>query len=599
MGWVLGVDLGTTFTAAAAWRAGRSEILTLGTHTAAIPSVVFYREDGSTLSGDAAALRSVAEPERVAREFKRRVGDTTPLLIGGSPRSAESIMAVLLRDVVGTATALEGSRPERLAVTHPASWGQYKLDVLRQAIRLADVGVDAELVPEPVAAAVHYSTLQRIEPNDFVAVYDLGGGTFDAAVVRRVGDGFDLYGQPEGIERLGGIDVDAAVLGHVQSSAGLQLDAFDRDDPAVVSAFSRVRADCVAAKEALSSDTDAVIPVLLPGLATEVRITRRELEAMIRPWLGDTIAALRRAIASGGLVPEHIARVLLVGGSSRMPLVSEMVAAELGRPVALDSHPKHAVALGAATIAAPAPTTAPAPPPAVVGPPPLPPPSAPPPMPPPAVPAPAPAPVADRRAISPALLAVVVVGLVALIAAAVLVTRSDGDKVATTTSSTESSSSTESDSTSGSSLRSLEDGDAGPGFTQGDVLDAAEHFAGTFFQFDFDNVDELLDRVRPLATGALLDQLNSFSSDFVSSVQSEHVTSNVLNTDGRALSFDGDAGEAVVHVTVSVTSDSSGEQTATNDLLMRVVVVGGQLLVERVADCTASAEELSSFSGSC
>ena len=348
----MGVDLGTTFTAAAAWRDGRAEIISLGTRTAAVPSVVLFREDGSTMFGDAAELRSVTEPERV-REFKRRVGDSTPLMVGGAPRSPESVMAVLLRAVVDASIQLEGSRPDRIAVTHPASWGQYKLDVLRQAIRLAELGVDTELVPEPVAAAVHYATLQRVELNDFVAVYDLGGGTFDAAVVRRTADGFDLYGQPEGIERLGGIDVDAAVFSHVQTALGLQLDTLDRDDPAVMSAFARLRADCVAAKEALSADTDAVIPVMLPGLATEVRITRSELETMIRPAIRDTIAALRRAITSGGLVPEHLARVLLVGGSSRIPLVGEMVNAELGRPIALDTHPKHAVALGAAITAAP------------------------------------------------------------------------------------------------------------------------------------------------------------------------------------------------------------------------------------------------------
>src|SRR3954454_6229436 len=277
-------------------------------------------------------------------------------------------MAGRLRAVVTQAVEQEGSKPDRIAVTHPASWGHFKLDVLRQAVRLAELGVDVELVPEPVAAAVHYATLQRVELNDFVAVYDLGGGTFDAAVVRRTDDGFTIYGQPEGIERLGGIDVDAAVFGHVQSSLGLQLDALDRDDPAVMSAFARLRADCVNAKEGLSADTDAVIPVMLPGLATEVRITRGELERMTRPAIKDTIAALRRAITSGGLVPEHMARILLVGGSSRIPLVGEMVNAELGRPIALDSHPKHAVALGAADAIAPKPAPALVPPPPLVPP---------------------------------------------------------------------------------------------------------------------------------------------------------------------------------------------------------------------------------------
>src|SRR5436190_12017367 len=124
--WVLGVDLGTTFTAAASWREGHAEIISLGTRSAAVPSVVLFRDDGSTMTGDAAEIRSVTEPEHVAREFKRRVGDSTPLLVGGSPRSPESIMAVLLRAVVGRAVEQEGSRPDRIAVAHPASWGQYK-----------------------------------------------------------------------------------------------------------------------------------------------------------------------------------------------------------------------------------------------------------------------------------------------------------------------------------------------------------------------------------------------------------------------------------------------------------------------------------------
>jgi hypothetical protein len=116
--------------------------------------------------------------------------------------------------------------------------------------------------------------------------------------------------------------------------------------------MARLRQDCVAAKETLSSDTAVSIPVLLPNLHTEVRLTRAELEAMIRPALDETIVALRRAIRSANLDDSDISAVLLVGGSSRIPLVAQMVGAELGRPIAVDAHPKDAVAFGAATAVA-------------------------------------------------------------------------------------------------------------------------------------------------------------------------------------------------------------------------------------------------------
>ena len=114
------------------------------------------------------------------------------------------------------------------------------------------------------------------------------------------------------------------------------------------------------AKEALSSDTDVSIPVLLPNVSTEIRLTRAELEAMVRPALYDSIEALKRALRSANTTADQLQAVLLVGGSSRMPIVAQLVGAELGRPVAVDAHPKHAVALGAALLASGSPAPAPA-----------------------------------------------------------------------------------------------------------------------------------------------------------------------------------------------------------------------------------------------
>jgi actin-like ATPase involved in cell morphogenesis len=347
MPYLLGVDLGTTYSAAAVAAGDRVETIALGSRTATIPSVVALRADGTVLSGEAAERRAVTEPTRVAREFKRRLGDPVPIVVGGTPYGAETLMAHLLRGIVDAVAEQQGGRPDTVVLSHPAGYGPYKLDLLEQVGHLAELPA-VEFITEPQAAAIHYSGLERIEPGDVVAVYDLGGGTFDAALVRRTDSRFELLGTPEGLERFGGIDLDEAVFDHVRRSLGRALDGLDPTDPAATSALARLRSDCREAKEALSSDTDAAVPVMLPNLHTEVRLTRAEFEDMIRPRLRETTATLGRVVRSAGLEFGDLSRVLLVGGSSRIPLVSEMVRDATGRPVALDANPKHAIALGAA-----------------------------------------------------------------------------------------------------------------------------------------------------------------------------------------------------------------------------------------------------------
>jgi actin-like ATPase involved in cell morphogenesis len=352
MGYHLGVDLGTTYTAAARARGTRAEVVALGTRSVSVPSVVYLGTAGNELLiGEAAARRAAMEPQRVAREFKRRVGDPTPLLLGGSPVGAELIMARVLEWVVARVSETEGEAPQSLAVTHPANWGRYKLDLLSQAIRHVDLRAD-HLVPEPAAAAAFYASQRDLAPGSVVAVYDLGGGTFDAAVVRVDDDGFHLVGKPDGIERMGGIDFDHAVLSHVAAALDVDLDDHDSSDPSVAAALVQLRQDCVEAKEALSSDTEVSVPVMLPTRHTEVRLTRVDFETMIRPALNETVVALRRAVASADVAVGDLSAVLLVGGSSRIPLVAELVGEELGRPIAIDARPKDAISMGAALLAA-------------------------------------------------------------------------------------------------------------------------------------------------------------------------------------------------------------------------------------------------------
>ena len=349
--YTLGVDVGTSRTAAAVWRDGRAATVNLGDRADTLPSAVLLRSDGALLVGDAAVRRGVLEPERLARGFKRRLGDPTGLLLGDDQLDPVELTGALLRHVVDTVREREGGEPEHVTLTHPATWGPLRRDLLVEAAghaRLTDVG----LLAEPVAAAVHYAALDRLPVGAVVAVYDLGGGTFDATVVVRTPDGYELRGEPGGDEHIGGEDVDAAVLRHVVAALGRAWTSLDTEDPAVLAALAAVRDEAVLAKEALSSDVETVVPVLLPGLARQVRITRGELETAIRIDVLRTVDTLARTVASAGVRPADLHAVLLTGGSSRIPLVSELIASEVGAPVVVDAHPKYAVCLGAALSAA-------------------------------------------------------------------------------------------------------------------------------------------------------------------------------------------------------------------------------------------------------
>lgn len=348
MGYSLGIDIGTTYASAAVNREGLSEVLSLGTDRPTVPTVVLLRSDGTVLVGEAAERRALTEPTRVAREFKRRMGDPTPFIVGGTPYGVEALTAHVIKWVLALATEREGAPPDRVVLTHPAAWGTYKLDLLGQAAHLADCP-PFDFLSEPQAAALRYAQEGRVDPGDVVAVYDFGGGTLDVALVRCLAaDQFELVGQPAGMERLGGIDFDQAVFAHVNDAVDGMLTEVDPSDLQARAALARVRTDCRLAKEALSSDTDAVVSVILPELQTEVRITRVEFESMIRPRIAETIETLERTVRSAGMEMTDAAAVLLVGGTSRIPLIREMVHTETGLPVTLDSHPKTSICLGAA-----------------------------------------------------------------------------------------------------------------------------------------------------------------------------------------------------------------------------------------------------------
>ena len=350
MGYQLGVDLGTTFVAAAIANETRIEMFTLGDRTVVTPAVIFLGDDGTLVSGDAAGRRAVSSPDRIGREFKRRLGDPTPVMLGGTSYAVTTLLGTLLHDVVNRVTETEGVKPDSVVLTHPANWGPFRRELFEEVPQVAGL-TGTRMVTEPEAAAAHYAASRHLEDGEIIAVYDLGGGTFDATVLRKTRSGIEILGAPEGIERLGGVDFDEAILSYVNYSAGGALSELDMSDPQTAIAMARLRQDCVLAKESLSIDTETAIPVFLPNRHFDVQLNRADFEDMIRAPIESTIGTLIRTLRSAHVDPSQLSAVLLVGGSSRIPLVSRMISEELGRPTVVDAHPKYAVALGAATLA--------------------------------------------------------------------------------------------------------------------------------------------------------------------------------------------------------------------------------------------------------
>lgn len=374
MGWILAIDFGTTATAAAI-NDGDTQLIDVD-GLSRLPSLVMLGEDGVPVVGSVAERQAASAPERVERTPKRRLGDTL-VLLGDQPVNPVDLVAAVLRRVVEEARRRKGGTdPDEVVLTHPAAWVGARLAALREAARRAEVG-EVTLIPEPVAAAVHLAD-ERITPGDHVAVYDLGGGTFDAAVLRRTPAGFEPVGAPGGDEHLGGEDFDELLYRHV----GKLLSARDAsvwdqlqtsEERAWVRANGALRTEIRAAKEALSTTTEYTIYVGAP-VDQEVRVTREELEDLVRPDLERTVSELLASVERAGLRLRDVAAVYLVGGSSRIPLVGRLVAEATGLVPLTWGDPKAAVALGAAArgasrkpsavvlgpAAAPIPPTAPA-----------------------------------------------------------------------------------------------------------------------------------------------------------------------------------------------------------------------------------------------
>ena len=327
---------------------GRSEVLEVDGNRK-IPSMVVVDDDGTIVVGVAAAGLARSKPERTIRTPKDRLGDHVPVVVGGAPYQPVSFVSAVLEHVLADATRFQGSPPSRSRLTYPATWNRPKRVRLLEAAAKAGYP-DPELVAEPIAAALTHAHIESLRIGDHVAVYDLGGGTFDTVVLLRTAEGFSVVGDPLGDPQLGGELFDEILMNHVgeQIDPALWEELLVSDHPDWVRASARLRAECKRTKEALSTHPVAEVSVGLPGGQVAVRITREELDQLIAPYVDESIALLARCMSDAAKDGDSISAIYVTGGASRMPLVEKRVReAYPNTAVSRRGDPKVAVVLGA------------------------------------------------------------------------------------------------------------------------------------------------------------------------------------------------------------------------------------------------------------
>ncbi|HEX2146019.1 MAG TPA: Hsp70 family protein [Glycomyces sp.] len=359
---VLGIDFGTSNTVAVLRSAdGRVRPL-LFDGAPILPSAVYYNSDGRMLVGRDAERNARMDPARFEPNPKRRIDDGS-LFLGTSEIPVPQVFAYVLQQVALEAQRQAGQMPGQVRLTHPARWGERRRSILVDSARLAGLAAP-QLIPEPVAAASYFTSVlgTAVPPGRSLAIYDLGGGTFDATVVRRTQTGFEVLAE-EGIGDVGGLDFDHGIVEHLGTTYGkshpddwkrLLSPTDDRDRRYRRMLYEDVR----GAKETLSRTASADIH--LPALEVDAHLTRAEFEDIARPPLERTVDCLQRAISAARMNPADLVGIFLVGGSSRIPMISQLIHSKLGVPPQTFEQPETVVVEGAVRAASgPSPTDQP------------------------------------------------------------------------------------------------------------------------------------------------------------------------------------------------------------------------------------------------
>lgn len=344
---VIGIDLGTTNSCVAVMEGGEAVVIPNPEGNRTTPSVVGFKKDGERVVGETAKRQAITNPDRTISSIKRHIGTNHKEKIDDKEYTPQEISAIILQKLKADAEAYLGQTVTQAVITVPAYFNDSQRQATKDAGKIAGLEV-LRIVNEPTAAALAYG-LEKTE-DQTILVYDLGGGTFDVSIL-ELGDGFFEVKATSGDNKLGGDDFDQVIIDHLvnefKKDQGIDL---SKDKAAV----QRLKDAAEKAKKELSGVLTSAISLpfitMVDGVPQhlEMSLTRAKFEELAAGLVERTLGPTRQALSDAGMSPSDIDKVVLVGGSTRIPAVQDAVKKLIGKEPHKGVNPDEVVALGAA-----------------------------------------------------------------------------------------------------------------------------------------------------------------------------------------------------------------------------------------------------------
>lgn len=342
---IIGIDLGTTNSCVSVYEGGEAKVITNPEGARTTPSVVAFK-NGEIIVGQKAKNQMVTNKDTIS-SIKRKMGTSEKTEANGKEYTPEEVSAIILGELKKTAESYLGETVSKAVITVPAYFNDSQRQATKNAGKIAGLEVE-RIINEPTAAALAYG-LDKQDKMQTVLVYDLGGGTFDVSIL-ELGDGVFEVKSTSGNNHLGGDDFDERVMDYIVSEfkkeSGVDL---TKDKMAI----QRVKDAAEKAKKDLSgmSSTEISLPFISQGedgpIHLNMSLTKAKFEDLIRDLVDSTLEPVRKALKDASLSAKDIDKVLLVGGSTRIPCVQELVKKELGKEPSKEVNPDEVVAMGA------------------------------------------------------------------------------------------------------------------------------------------------------------------------------------------------------------------------------------------------------------
>ena len=346
MGKIIGIDLGTTNSCVAVMEGGEPTVIANAEGFRTTPSVVAFKKDGQRLVGDNAKRQAVTNAEGTVSSIKRHMGTDYKVTIDGKSYTPQAISAMILQKLKADAEAYLGEKVTEAVITVPAYFNDAQRQATKDAGKIAGLDVK-RIINEPTAAALAYGLDNENEQK--IMVYDLGGGTFDVSVI-EIGDGVIEVLATSGDNRLGGDDFDKKIMYYMvadfKGKTGIDLSNYKM-------AMERVKAEAEDAKKKLSSATQ--VEISIPFITANeqgpqhlnMTLTKAKFDELTRDLVERTAVPVQNALKDAGITAAELSKVLLVGGSTRIPAVQDKVKQLTGHEPSKKMNPDECVALGA------------------------------------------------------------------------------------------------------------------------------------------------------------------------------------------------------------------------------------------------------------